>query len=325
MRELLGVSMRQMSLCLLALAVLFSGACGHDEVAQPLDVEGQAEDAAIVLEPEAEDTSDVPLTGAEPEDVESERERLRPEPDASSPSVTEGEDASDAMGDAERSVDTLTESVDVSQTSLGELESAWGVISGECGALSSALESEVAQLLQTEYSFNDAANFDSTNLSPQALKRYEEPNAGGSSRCSEVMSMQLLIDCAGASILKTETEMVYAFEGKIADYLAEIAGVRTGVSVTRAYKGPVVDVYSQEDARELLEKKLNALVEARANVAQDDQWEVSLLHIWTLHPSWALTIASAWEALDPATKGDHLVLVTTELGSDYIVSDSCDD
>ena len=33
----------------------------------------------------------------------------------------------------------------------------------------------------------------------------------------------------------------------------------------------------------------------------------------------------AWEALDSALKADHVVLVTVEQGSDYIVTDACHD
>ena len=222
----------------------------------------------------------------------------------------------------------LPEGIDASgevSAPVGALQSAWGEIFGACGQVGAALVSGQAQLLQTEYSFDDPESFKSDGLEPQALKRYEEPNAGGSSRCSEVMSMQLLIDCEAASVVKTETEMSYDVEGKIADYLVEIEGVRAGVSVTRAYKGPMGDVYSQEDASELLTKKLDALIQAQSNVSEGDSWEVSLLHVWTLHASWAATVASAWEALDAETKADHVVLITTELGSDYIVTDACHD
>ena len=126
-------------------------------------------------------------------------------------------------------------------------------------------------------------------------------------------------------MLKGETEMNYDVEGKIADYLADMGGVRVGVSVTRAYKGPTIDVYTLDDATDLLQKKLSGIAEARANVSQADTWERSLVHVWTLHPEWALIVEEAWEGLAPEIKGERLVMVTVESGSEYIVSDACDD
>jgi hypothetical protein len=139
------------------------------------------------------------------------------------------------------------------------------------------------------------------------------------------MSMQLLIDCEGGSVLKTETEVSYDVEGKKTDYIASVGGLKAGVSVTRAYLGPVVDVYTLEDATNLLEKKLAGSQEALANVSSADQWDRSILHIWTLHADWAQTVATAWEALDVSLKQGTLVLLTVEEGGDLIVTDSCDD
>jgi hypothetical protein len=213
---------------------------------------------------------------------------------------------------------------DTAEPSQGT-ETAWGLITGACGEVAAAVQAGDAGVWQTTYTFDDAESFDAEGLSGQTLKRYEEPNAGGSSRCTEVMSMQLLMDCEGASVLKTETEMVYDTEGKIADYLAEVGGVTTGVSVTRAYKGPAIDVYTLEDATDLLEKKLDGIQQARTNVSAADAWDASLVHVWTLHPAWAETVVTAWEALDAALKADIVIVITVEVGSDYIVTDSCDD
>jgi hypothetical protein len=226
--------------------------------------------------------------------------------------------------DATQPTEDVVATNDVGIEWPGDKQTPWGVISGACGSITDAVQSSQGTLLQTTYTFEDEASFDSASLTGRAKKRYDEPNAGGSSKCSEVMSMQLLIDCEGATVLKTETDIVYDTEGKIADYLVDIGGIKTGVSVTRAYKGPVVDVYTLDDANTLLEKKLSGLVEAQTNVSAEDAWQASMVHIWTLHPAWADTVAQAWNALDEATKGNALVLITVEEGSDYIVSDACD-
>ena len=242
--------------------------------------------------------------------------------DSAGDSATAGEESASQA-------DTSTPQGDATEpdttTTASETATAWGVISGACGETAAALQSSGPDFLSSTYTFEDVARFEPGSLGAKPLTRYEDENAGGSSRCTEVMSMQFLIDCEGAEVLKTETEMVYDLEGKLADYLVDLGGVRVGVSVTRAYKGPVVDVYTLDDATELLEKKLSGIVEAQENVSEADSWERSMVHVWTLHPEWALIVEETWEALDSALKADHVVLVTVEQGSDYIVTDACHD
>ncbi len=230
--------------------------------------------------------------------------------------------------DAETPIDALLDTQvpsDSNNDAKDKGTTSWGSITGACGSIHIAIKETSASVLQTTYTFNDTEKFDAESLTGKPKKRYDEPNAGGSSKCTEVMSMQLLIDCEQATITKLETEITYDTEGKIADYLIDIDGIKTGVSVTRAYKGPMIDVYTMEDATSLLEKKLAGIAEARQNVSTQDAWSKSLVHIWTLHAEWADTVTEAWNNLDDVTKGTTLVLVTVEEGSSYIVTDNCDD
>ena len=204
-------------------------------------------------------------------------------------------------------------------------QTAWGAITGDCGSVSAAVSDTSSSILTTTFTFDDPEKFDAASLEGRAKKRYDEPNAGGSSKCTEVMSMQLLMECEGATVNKLETEIMYDVQGKIADYIVDIGDVKTGVSVTRAYKGPVVDVYTLEDATSLLEKKLAGIEEARQNASEADTWDKSLVHIWTLHPEWAETVTEAWDALESELKASTVVLITVEAGSEYIVTDACDD
>ena len=267
------------------------------------------------------DTSDAPVSPAT--DV-----------DDTSMGAGDGGAPSDVASDSAATVDSalavdLGEVAEVSPADAAAqptvLETAWGSIEGACGQLTAAAQVSEAALLQTTYTFTDTESFDTAPLSGQRQARYEEPNAGGSSACSEVMSMALMVDCEGAVILKRETEVVYDTQGKIADYIATLGPTTAGVSVTRAYLGPVVETYTLDDATDLLEKKLAGIAEARDNVSEADAWDRSVVHVWTLHPSWAQTVQAAWEALDPALRGTTLVLVTVEAGSDYIVTDACDE
>lgn len=294
-------------------------ACGEasteaeTEVAD-VTVQGAVEDAQGLPDVTSTDASSEVVTPDVPERMEVE-ERAEV--------VSEADDASDeetqTLGPSDGS------SVPDTAAPSPGTETTWGLITGACGDVAAAVQAGEAGVWQTTYTFDNAESFDTEGLSGKTLKRYEEPNAGGSSRCTEVMSMQLMMDCEGASVLKTETEMVYDTEGKIADYLAEVGGVATGVSVTRAYKGPTIDVYTLEDATDLLEKKLKGIAEARANVSAADAWEASVVHVWTLHPEWAETVEAAWGALSSEVKADTVIVVTVEVGSDYIVTDSCDD
>ena len=130
----------------------------------------------------------------------------------------------------------------------GLVKTAWGQIDGLCSVAMLELGNPKPQFLVNTYSFDKAVGFDTTSLSAGAKKRFDGPNAGGSSKCSEVMSMQLLFDCAGATVHKTEVEIAYDKKGSITDYILDMKGVKLGVSVTRAYLGPKVTVYSKKDA-----------------------------------------------------------------------------
>jgi len=97
------------------------------------------------------------------------------------------------------------------------------------------------------------------------------------------------------------------------------------VSVTRAYKGPVIKTYTEADAKTLLEKKLAGINESTANVSAADKWAKQYLHIWTLHAAWAETVLQAWKKLPDALKADTVIVVTVEQGTELIVPDKCDD
>ncbi len=200
--------------------------------------------------------------------------------------------------------------------------SRFGAVSGACGTLSEAVIAPGAAFLTNEYAFDGP--FDPALLAGRRKARFEADNAGGSSKCSEIMSMQLLVDCAEATIAALEVEVQYDMEGAITDYVADFDGVRIGVSVTRAYLGPAHRDYSVDQATTLLTKKLGGVNESTANVSAADAWTRQVLHVWTLQPSWVPLLEEAWTSLDDALKADTVVLVTVESNSDAIVTDACD-
>ena len=199
----------------------------------------------------------------------------------------------------------------------------WGVVTDSCGELTGELDSQDPSFLTNTYTFDPADAFNTTLLFEGALTRYNSENAGGSSLCSEVMSLQVLHECEGADLYKMETEVTYDVEGKITDYIALIDGDKVGVSVTRAYKGPSNTDYTAQDATDLLEKKLAGINESTQNVSAEDAWVKQVLHIWTLQPDWVDVLEGAYSDLAAELKADTIVLVTVEVNSDYIVTDTC--
>lgn len=241
---------------------------------------------------------------------------------ASGADATPGTDAasdSAATGDTAAAADT---SADSSADASGKA-TPWGPISGQCGVLSAELASKAPAFVVNTWHFSQSGPFDPKPLRSGAQKRYDGPNAGGSSKCSEVMSMQLLYECDGAVTLKPEVEIKYDVQGSITDWLASFGGVKVGVSVTRAYKGPSATSYTQADADTLLTKKLKGILEASQNVSAADKWQKSVLHVWTLRPDWVPILKASWDGLDAAVKADTIVLVTVEDGANSVVTDTC--
>jgi len=223
----------------------------------------------------------------------------------------------DAVGSAEIKIKKKTDQP------LKGLETDWGLVTGDCGVIQEQLGLDTPSLFVNTYEFNDSESFDDTLLVEGALDRYNSENAGGSSICSEAMSIQLLHECEGADLFKMETEITYDVEGKMTDWIAAVDGQKVGVSVTRAYKGPGVSQYFEEDAIQLLEKKLSGILESTANVSQEDAWVKQVLHVWTLQPDWVPTLQAAYDQLSPDLKADTIVLITVEANSDYIVTNTC--
>jgi len=228
-----------------------------------------------------------------------------------------GDTASDWQGHA----DTSSTGADTSQAGVS---TAYGFIVGTCGTLFTALNSTKPAFLTNTYAFDKSAAFDDSKLSKGAKKRFDGANAGGSSKCSEVMSMQLFFDCEKATVHKTETEIKYDKQGSITDYMLDYKGTKLGVSVTRAYKGPMGQTYTLADATKLLTKKLNGIVESTGNVSAADKWSRQVLHVWTLRSDWIALLQAAWKALPVATQADTIVVVTVETGTDLIVANKCE-
>ncbi len=212
---------------------------------------------------------------------------------------------------------------DTSQDS-GGIQTPFGMIIGDCEQLLSEIATESPSFFFQTVDFDGSA-FDASELSVEGIEMFQEDNAGGSSKCTEVFSYEVLSRCLEASLHKTENKIVYDAQGPLTDYsLATGEASRIGVSVTRAYKGPILE-YTLSDAVDLLEKKLAGVNESSDNVSAQDEWEKQVLHVWTLQADWAVLVSDAWLILESDYQADTIVLVTLETGTNYVTTNACNE
>eukprot|EP00698_Gefionella_okellyi_P004201 TRINITY_DN13913_c0_g1_i1.p1 TRINITY_DN13913_c0_g1~~TRINITY_DN13913_c0_g1_i1.p1 ORF type:complete len:506 (-),score=77.41 TRINITY_DN13913_c0_g1_i1:59-1576(-) len=154
-------------------------------------------------------------------------------------------------------------------------------------------------------------------LSDGARRIMEEPNAGGTSVWSEALSFEVLSRMFGAELCQTEMEIRYWPRGsKKTDYSCRIGGQRMGVSVTRAYK--FQGVYTCEDARMLLNKKLFGVVVSSANVVKRDKWCKQILHVWAQSVHVAGVVMSEYQKMDASLRSNTVVIITVSHNANWI-------
>lgn len=154
-------------------------------------------------------------------------------------------------------------------------------------------------------------------LSEGAQRILETPNAGGNSVWSEVLSFELFKTIYRMQLLRTEMEIDYFFQNyNITDYCGLVGSTRVGVSVTRAmkYKG----IFTEDDARILLKKKLNGVIESTKNVAERDAWQKQILHVWAQEQYIADIFKSVYDGLVDSLKANTMVVVTVVQNADWI-------
>ena len=193
-------------------------------------------------------------------------------------------------------------------------QAGFGTITGDCGLLTEAMLSQNdAMMIQNAIDFEndlyDDSDYDLLTEGGQEI--IDDGNAGGSSILSEVFSYEVLHRCEGADLLKTEMEVTYTDpSGKLTDLLVDIDGAKIGVSVTRAVGWPRDDPYTVESAQNILEQKLQGVLDSTANVAEVDTWQKQILHIIAYGDEHAERLATAFDAVDTDLKSNTIVWVT---------------
>jgi hypothetical protein len=199
----------------------------------------------------------------------------------------------------------------------------FGDITGMCGVIADPeLDGTSPLYFAGELTFleryDDPADRD--QLTAGGLEVILDGNAGGSSVYSEAFAMEWLTRCELATLIKTETEIVYDDPmSKKADLLVELDGRKVGVSVTRAVTFPFGDPYTLDAATTLIERKLDDIQLATASVSAGDRWTKQMLSILAYDQQHADVAMQAWSMLDAQTRDDTLVIVTVTSGDDLFI------
>ena len=181
----------------------------------------------------------------------------------------------------ETTPDAAAATPDAAIDSSGAL-AGFGDLSGMCGVLGAMdLSGASPELIHATMTFarryNDPADRPLLTIGGQHLA--ETPNAGGSSGLSEIFAYEELARCEHATLLKTETEIVYDTTGKITDLEVTMGQQKIGVSVTRAQTYPLGNPYTLDIATPLIMRKLNDIKMSTANVSASDRWTKQVLAI----------------------------------------------
>ena len=197
----------------------------------------------------------------------------------------------------------------------------FGVITGDCGFVAGELGVPGPSLFVNHYDFGsdpyDAG--DLAKLTDGGRKILDDGNAGGSSILSEVFAFEMLARCDGAVLLKTENEIVYDVAAKITDMVVEIDGKKVGANPTRAVGFPFEAPYTVEQAKTILEKKLGDIKSSSETVSAGDRWVKQILTVFAYSDDHIEPVETAWNAIDPALRGDTIVIVTVTDGDDRFI------
>jgi len=181
-------------------------------------------------------------------------------------------------------------------------------------------------LFRTTVDFGSEA-FDKTLLSAGGEEIVDDGGLNNGSVESEAIAFDALHRCEGASLLKTEGEVVYSDpNGKKTDVLTAIDGRWVGVSVTRAltFVTPTDRCGSPSPSamEGLLSDKLSDIPLSEANASgTKDAWERSVLSVVACDAAHADEIETAWTGLSANVKGDTIVMVLISEGDDTFLYD----
>jgi hypothetical protein len=217
---------------------------------------------------------------------------------------------------------TIDATTDAAVDAAPDAGSGFGDLSGMCGVLMAAdLTSPSPEIVRDTFTFSRGyMDPDDRPLLTEGGQRLAAtPNAGGSSGLSEIFAYEQLARCEGATLLHTETEIMYDGTGKITDMEVELDGHKIGVSVTRGQTFPLGETYTLDAATTLISRKLTDIQASTAHVSAADRWDKQILAVLAYDGPTADTIQQAWTSLDASVQADTIVVVTTTDGDDTFI------
>jgi hypothetical protein len=288
-------------------------ACGDDS--KPTDTSG---DTTIDVADNGADTTDTQVD-LDTDVIDTSLDATDTAIEADTTDVTDAADLPEVEDDTvEVDGDTHTAETDVVQTLPLP---GFGTITGPCGFLDDELFDAAPSFFVNALDFAqnpyDVEDFDA--LTPHGQEMILDGNAGGNSLYSEVFAMEVLARCELATLIASETEILYDVEGKITDILVEIDGEKVGVSVVRAVGFPKDDPYTVAQATTIIERKLSDILQSSANVSEEHRWVKQILSVLAYADQHVESVRTAWEALPAATRADTIIIVTVTHGDDLFM------
>jgi len=283
-----------------------------DTAVDSADDDPDAPDTQVDLDTDLSDTSlDAADTAVEGDAADTAVEGDTAEP-ADAADLAEVDDTVEPDGD------THTTETDVAQPLPLD---GFGTITGPCGFLDDELFDAAPSFFVNALDFAqnsyDIEDFDA--LTPHGQEMILDGNAGGSSLFSEVFAMEVLARCELATLIASETEILYDVAGKITDILVQIDGERVGVSVVRAVGFPKDAPYTVEQATTIIERKLSDILQSTANVSDEHRWVKQILSVLAYADQHVESVRTAWENLPAATRADTIIIVTVTHGADLFI------
>lgn len=199
----------------------------------------------------------------------------------------------------------------------------YGALTGDCGVLSEDIWGSPDPVAFRSALDLGATPWDPALLSADAQALVDIGTIGGSSIESEALSLDLLVRCELATLLKGEPQVSYDDEGgKKTDILVEIDDHKIGVSVTRAmsyvYPEPCGPV-DEEALATLMTRKVSELQLSFANASDEDAWERSMLYVIACDDAHAQATIDLFAGLDASVRADAIVIVTSTQGDDAAI------
>lgn len=198
----------------------------------------------------------------------------------------------------------------------------FGTPGGMCGVLQQMdLTGETPQFFRANLTFERefVDPDDRPLLTPGGRRIREIPNAGGSSVFSEVFAFEELARCEGAELIKTEQEIDYDTVGKKTDILIGFGGIKIGVSVVRTFGYPLGTPYTLDQARTLIQRKLDDINTSSMLVSEADRWEKQFLSVLAWDDATVEVVHEAWTGFSAETKADTQLVVVATHGADLFI------